>query len=64
MTKTYWPGTAILKSQGNAFTNWKEDGESVVLKDWGLRNSDRVARSRANSPGKAFTIYSKARAAK
>jgi len=30
---TYWPGTNIPKSQKNAFTLWREPGQSIVTKD-------------------------------
>lgn len=26
----YWPGTNIIKSQGNAFTSWKEGRPSLA----------------------------------
>ncbi len=56
----YWPGTKIVKSQGNVFTSWKETPSLVMTsKDWkASESSKRQMKTQNNKP---FTVYSKAR---
>lgn len=57
---TYWPGTKIVKSRGNAF-DWKNK-ESSLLTDPHLRAVNAVLLQKAALESKkSFTIYSKAR---
>lgn len=59
----YWPGTKIIKSQGNAF-NWQGKG-SMVISDPKIRMSGATKKQMATTEHKkSFTIYSKARPAK
>ena len=59
----YWPGTKIVKSQGNAFTNWK-DGPSIVASSRDWKASDAAKRQMGSQMNRSFTIYSKAKASK
>ena len=59
----YWPGTNIIKSQGNAF-DWRK-GTSVVTNDKEIKlsNISKIKMAGAGSdPKRSFTIYSKAKA--
>ena len=63
----YWPGTKIIKSQNNAFTDWKDGRSSKITntKEW--RNSQASTIQMAGTGSdrkKQFTIYSKAQAMK
>lgn len=63
----YWPGTNIIKSNGNAFTSWKAGNPSVILKDKTINASNQFKKINADAgsdPRRAFTIYSKAKASK
>lgn len=60
----YWPGTKIVKSQGNAF-DWRVKTKSAVTqdKDWkqsatGTRNAVRHGDVTKST---SFTVYSKAK---
>ena len=60
----YWPGTKIIKSQGNAF-NWRNRG-SVVLNDPVIKASNHSKKKSmpvTPEPKQSFTIYSKAKRA-
>lgn len=60
---TYWPGTNIVKSQGNAFTSWKTSPSHVFqTKEW--KQAEAARRAASTQAGKPFTIYSRARASK
>ena len=63
---TYWPGTNIVKSQGNAFTSWKYGGSSITTsKEWRMSQaSTQQLAGTGTDPRKQFTIYSKAKASK
>lgn len=52
----YWPGTDVVKSRNNAF-EWQ--GQPSHLTRRGAPNI-----SNSVTPGRAFTIYSRARASK
>ena len=56
----YWPGTKIVKSQGNAFTNWKDSRPSVV-NNKSLKQSLVGQKNAAHSKKNQFTIYSRAK---
>ena len=62
---TFWPGTKIPRSRGNAF-DWRGK-ESIICSDKELKMSNL---SKMNMAGKgagtarSFTIYSKAKASK
>ena len=62
MNDIYWPGTKIIKSQGNAF-DWRNYG-STILQDKKFLFSE-IAKKNSAGTGtdarKQFTIYSKAR---
>jgi len=62
----YWPGTKIVKSHGNAFTDWKTGPSRITnSKEWKLSQASQIAMAGAGSDKKKqFTIYSKAQAAK
>ncbi len=56
----YWPGTKIVKSQGNAFTSWKEAPSLVTTsRDW--KASEASKRQMTMQTNRPFTIYSKAK---
>lgn len=56
----YWPGTKIVKSQGNAF-DWRNK-DSCILSDPHVRAVNTVLLQKAELKAKkSFTIYSKAR---
>jgi hypothetical protein len=59
----YWPGTNIVKSQGNAFTSWKE-APSLIMRDKEWKLSEAARRQVGTKFSRPFTVYSKARAAK
>jgi hypothetical protein len=62
----YWPGTKIVKSQGNAFTSWKSGSPSSITntKEWKLSQSSTIQNAGAGTDKKKqFTIYSAARPA-
>ena len=66
MSNIYWPGTKIVKSQGNAFTSWKT-GTSRITNSREWKQSAASTRQMAGSgtdPKKQFTIYSRAKASK
>lgn len=52
----YWPGTNIVKSQGNVFTLWKTQKESEILKDKFLIRSESSKRNVASKPQPAYTV--------
>ena len=59
----YWPGTNIVKSTNNAFTDWKH-GRSKITSSAEWRMSQASTKQMAGSggdPKKQFTVYSKAR---
>ena len=62
----YWPGTKIVKSQNNAFTEWKTTPSKITAtKKW--KQSERATQTMAGTGGdpmKQFTVYSKARKSK
>lgn len=63
----YWPGTNIIKSQGNAFTSWKSGKPSIILKDKHINASNQfkiINAGASEDPRRSFTIYSKAKASK
>lgn len=58
----YWPGTKIVKSQGNAF-DWR-GRTSIVTQDKHLKASNNAKAQMAGAstdPKRSFTIYSRAR---
>lgn len=58
----YWPGTKIVKSQGNAF-DWR-GRTSIVTQDKNLKATNNAKAQAAGvsvESKKSFTIYSKAR---
>lgn len=60
----YWPGTKIIKSQGNAF-DWRKRG-SAVLNDPIIKASNSAKKKstpKTPEPRQSFTIYSKAKRA-
>ena len=61
---TYWPGTKIPKSNGNAFTLWKDGQPSVLTKKNSvaqqIHKGGYVLSKSGLSSKKSFTIYSKA----
>lgn len=58
---TYWPGTNIRRSTGNAF-DWR-GGVSQIASTREFKQSQLATKQMAGK-GKTFTIYSKARAKK
>ncbi len=55
----YWPGTKIIKSQGNAF-DWRQKPSDVLSsQDW--KSSEAARRQSALNPNRSFTVYSKAK---
>lgn len=62
----YWPGTNIVKSQGNAFTDWKNGGSRITnTKEWKMSQASTLQTAGSGTDKKKqFTIYSKAQAAK
>ena len=63
----YWPGTKIVKSQGNAFTLWKTGEPSRITssKEWKMSQaSTKQMAGSGTDPKKQFTIYSRAKASK
>ena len=58
----YWPGTNIVKSQNNAFTDWKNTKSKITqTKEWKNSQASQIAMAgRGSDPSKQFTIYSKA----
>ena len=64
---TYWPGTNIPKSNGNAFTYWKSGAPSRITssKEWKMSQASALQNAGSGmAKNKQFTIYSKARPAK
>lgn len=64
-TSNYWPGTKIIKSQGNAF-NWQNYGSKIAATtEW---KQSEISTQRMAGTGsdkkKQFTVYSKARPSK
>ena len=62
---TYWPGTNIPKSTGNAF-DWRGKG-SAIASTQQFKQSQLATKQMAgkgSEKSRQFTIYSKARAAK
>lgn len=62
----YWPGTKIIKSENNAFTEWKQ-GRSLITTSREWKQSEMSTKQTAGSgtnPRKQFTIYSRAKASK
>lgn len=59
----YWPGTNIVKSQGNAFTSWKS-APSLVTRDREWRVAEAAKRQMGLQTNRPFTVYSKARLSK
>lgn len=62
----YWPGTNIIKSQGNAFTDWKKGGSRITnTAEWRMSQASQIHNAGAGmDPKKQFTIYSKAQQSK
>ena len=62
----YWPGTKIIKSQNNAFTDWKSGGSRITnTKEWKCSQASALQMAGSGSDKKKqFTIYSKAQALK
>ena len=63
----YWPGTNIVKSQGNAFTYWKYGERSRITntKEWKCSQASALQMAGTGTDKKKqFTIYSKAQAMK
>lgn len=60
---TYWPGTNILKSQNNAFTEWKRGRSRITTSaEWRMSQASQIHNAGAGTdPKKQFTIYSKAK---
>lgn len=54
---TYWPGTGIVKSRGNAF-DWRNQ-ESRLAKDLAFKPAVPPTQQ-----GRSFTIYSRAQKSK
>ena len=51
----YWPGTKIVKSQGNAFTYWKEDRPSLANnRSW---RQSVIGQKNASNPNKKQLIF-------
>lgn len=61
----YWPGTKIIKSQGNAF-DWRNMRSQITTtKSFKVSQNATVANAVAGTdPKRSFTIYSKAKAMK
>ncbi len=62
---TYWPGTKIQRSTGNAF-DWRA-GTSAITSTREFKQSQHSTLTNAGNSAdkrKQFTIYTKARAAK
>ena len=59
----YWPGTKIPKSQGNAFTEWKQGRSRITTStEWRMSQASTIHNAGAGTdPKKQFTIYSKAK---
>ena len=59
----YWPGTNIPKSQGNAFTEWKQQRSRITTStEWRMSQASTIHNAGAGTdPKKQFTIYSKAK---
>ena len=61
-TSIYWPGTKILKSNGNAFTSWKTsngaEGKSIAKQ---IRSNGVMTRPEDLVRKKSFIIYSRAK---
>lgn len=59
---TYWPGTKIRKSTGNAF-DWRNTQSNITQsKEFKLSQSSSINMAgKGTEKGKSFTIYSKAR---
>ncbi len=61
---SYWPGTKIPKSQGNAFTSWKTPAPSKITKGQSLTKqlqTNGIATGKDKlSIKRSFTIYAKA----
>jgi len=55
---TFWPGTKIIKSRGNAF-DWRNQ-ESQLAKDYAFNRQSTAP----TQQGRSFTIYSKAQRSK
>ena len=52
----YWPGTNIPKSNGNAFTNWKDGRPSIFNnKNW---KQSYVGQQNSLNPDKKQIMYS------
>ena len=60
----YWPGTRVPKSRNNAF-DWRgKPSEVFQTISWKTAQAAAVSAEKAKGKTVAFTIYSKARAAK
>ncbi len=59
----YWPGTNIIKSQGNAF-DWQRSASRVTSsKEWKMSQASTLQTAGSGTDKrKQFTIYSKAKA--
>jgi hypothetical protein len=42
----YWPGTKIVKSQNNAFSNWRTEKKSVMNGDGSYQRSKAATKGR------------------
>lgn len=58
----YWPGTKIIKSQGNAF-DWRNTGSHITQStEWKQSAASKTAMAgKGTDPKRQFTIYSRAR---
>ena len=55
----YWPGTKIVKSYGNAFTDWKTGTSKITnSKEW--KASESAKRAMKLVKNKPITIFSRA----
>ncbi len=61
----YWPGTSIVKSQGNAF-DWRNNISKIANSTEFKQSQQSTAVNAGNNSRKkkAFTIYSKAQKSK
>lgn len=60
----YWPGTRIPKSRGNAFDWQGERSKIFQTVSWKAMQAAAVSAEKSRGKSAAFTIYSKAKAAK
>jgi len=62
----YWPGTKIIKSENNAFTEWKQGRSRITTsRDWKQSEASTLQTAGSGTnPRKQFTIYSRAKVSK